>query len=101
VTATELHWRVVEGPTAEHAPDEGRQVWAFVLAQGSARRRMVVEISAALVAGAPGTQVGPPAARALATRGRSEVEEVSRWWDPPARSIFDARNQPSRIGGRP
>lgn len=101
-TPPALHWSVLSGPEAEHGIADDYERWAYSLGQGNERRRMLVEISGALLFPARiDLRDHPQTTRAIASRGRSEVEAISRWWDPPTKSVFTVSEHPRRLGGKP
>jgi hypothetical protein len=96
-------WEISAGPEdARRDPHEDDHRWRWRLAQDERMVTVIVEMGAAFTADADMRAEVPGAADSWESSGRSAVEAVLGWIEPPARIEFRRRLfQPNFEGGFP
>src|SRR6266516_2580672 len=94
-----MSWHVVSGPRRTRIRGYRGAVWHWTIGNGEAKQVIEVKLSAAAVAAKP-SELPAHAFEAKTTRGRSAVEQVLEWAEPPvAIELCKVSEQPFLSGG--
>ena len=94
-----MSWLIVSGPRRVRIRGYRGAVWRWTLQNGDGKKEVEVKVSAAAVA-AGRAELPAAAFEAKGTRGRSEVEKVLGWVEPPgAIELCRESAQPFLSGG--